>query len=52
MKVGVGKFYRKAQMLYVPKAVWTALDLQDGDSVGFYVEDQKITIKKVMCHES
>lgn len=46
MKIGDGKFRSKPQILYVPKAVVTALDLEDGDRVEYHVENGVLQIRK------
>jgi len=46
MKIGEGTFRKKPQILYVPKAAVTALDLKDGDRVEYHVEDGDLKIRK------
>lgn len=46
MKIGEGKFRKKSQILYVPKAAVTALELEDGDIVEYHVENGTLQIKK------
>lgn len=46
MKIGEGTFNIPPQTLYMPKAAVTALDLKDGDTVEFHVDDGDIIIRK------
>lgn len=39
--------YSRGRMLYLPKAAATALGIVYGDAVGFYVEKNRVVIRKV-----
>ena len=46
MKIGEGTFRRKPQILYIPKAVVTALELWDGDIIEFHVRNGAVEMVK------
>lgn len=46
MKVAEGRFYAQGSYIYTPKAIVTALKLEDRDLVEFHVTDQEIVIRK------
>lgn len=48
MRIGEGAFYSNPQLLYVPKAAVTALELEEGDKVEFHIENHAVQIRKAV----